>query len=522
MFLNDDRAASLTLIAMIFCGALSLDTRDSRAADPAIETLLAEPRFKHAHWGIIAQDLATGEVLYERNSDALFIPASTTKLFSVATALDALGAEHRFVTPLRRRGEVTDGVLAGDLILVASGDPTLGGRTLADGGIAFTNNDHTYANGARDTQLTEPDPLAGLNDLARQVAAAGIRRVRGELIVDDRLFDKAEGSGSGPARVTPIMINDNVVDFIVEPTKPGQPAKVTWRPESAGIHVQAQFDTVESGKELSTWIRDLGHGHYYVHGQIPEKHAKVVRVAEVSDAARHARMLLIEALARAGVVVEAPLLGSNPADRLPSSDEVAKLPIVAKHTSPPLAEEAKLILKVSHNLHASTLPLLVAAKNGERSLAAGLKRQHDFLARAGVDVDTISFGGGAGGARADHTTPRATAQLLKYMAGRPDFAAYRDALPILGVDGTLATAVGPASAARGKAQAKTGTLMWDNLLNGNSLLTSKALAGYLTTAKGRRVAFALFVNNVHLRDGVTTRTVGADLGTLVEALHAGW
>jgi len=108
------------------------------------------------------------------------------------------------------------------------------------------------------------------------------------------------------------------------------------------------------------------------------------------------------------------------------------------------------------------------------------------------------------------------------MASRPDFAAYRDALPILGVDGTLATAVGPDSAARGKAQAKTGTLMWDNLLNGNSLLTSKALAGYLTTAKGRRVAFALFVNNVHLRDGVTTRTVGADLGTLVEALHSGW
>lgn len=515
-------APRLCVLAMMFCVFHPAHDSAARAADPAIEALLAQPRFKHAAWGILAQDLDSGEVLFELNPDQLFIPASTTKLYSVACALDAFGADHRFVTPLHRRGEVTEGVLVGDLILVASGDPTFGGRTLADGRIAFTNHDHTYANGSRETLLTEPDPLAGLNDVARQVAEAGIRRVRGDVLVDDRLFDKAEGSGSGPSRVTPIMINDNVIDFVIEPTMKGQPAKVSWRPESAGIQVQAQYETVESGKDLTTWIRDLGNGRYFVHGQIPEKHAKVVRVSEVASAANHARTLLIEALARAGVIVEAPLLGANPGDRLPTGDELAKLPIVAKHTSPTLAEEVKLILKVSHNLHASTLPLLVATKHGERTLAAGLKRQHDFLARAKVDVDTISFGGGAGGARADHTTPRATAQLLKYMASRTDFSAYRDALPVLGVDGTLATAVGPQSAARGKAQAKTGTLLWDNLLNGNSLLTSKALAGYLTTAKGRRVAFALFVNNVHLRDDVTTRTVGADLGTLVEALHAGW
>lgn len=493
-----------------------------RADERAIEKLLEQPRFKHAHWGALVQDLATGEVLYALNPDKLFIPASTTKLYSVACALDAFGAQHRFVTNVRQRGDVDGNVLRGDLILVASGDPTLGGRTLAGNRIAFTNNDHTYANGARETQLTEPNPLAGLDELAKQIATGGLRRIRGDVVIDDRLFEKAEGSGSGPSRITPIMVNDNLIDFSISPTTAGQPAKVSWRPESAGIQVEAQFETVAADGELVTWIRDLGNGRYFLHGKIPEKHATVVRVVEVADAASHARTLFIEALARAGVVVEAPTLGTNALDRLPTSKEVAELPVVSKFESPPLAEEAKLILKVSHNLHASALPLLVASKYGERSLGAGLKRQREFLKRLGVDAESISFGGGAGGSRADHTTPRATVQLLKAMAARPDFDAYRDALPILGVDGTLATAVNAQSAARGKAQAKTGTLLWDDLLNGESLLTSKALAGYLTTAKERRVAFALFVNYVHLRDGVTTRSVGADLGTFVEALHAGW
>ena len=107
------------------------------------------------------------------------------------------------------------------------------------------------------------------------------------------------------------------------------------------------------------------------------------------------------------------------------------------------------------------------------------------------------------------------------MATRPDFEAYRKALPRLGVDGTLAKAVGPESPAKDKANAKTGTLFWDNVMNGNSLLTSKALAGYLTTASGETWAFALFVNNVPLRDGATTASIGKDLGRVCELLFEG-
>jgi D-alanyl-D-alanine carboxypeptidase/D-alanyl-D-alanine-endopeptidase (penicillin-binding protein 4) len=148
-----------------------------------------------------------------------------------------------------------------------------------------------------------------------------------------------------------------------------------------------------------------------------------------------------------------------------------------------------------------------------------MKLEREFLAKAAVDVDTISFGGGAGGARADFVTPTATVQLLRHMAGRPDFFVYGHALPILGVDGTLAKAVSANSPAKGHVQAKTGTLTWDNLLFERGLCTSKAIAGYMTTAKGQRLAFAAFVNGVHMKDGITTTRLGSDLGKLCEIVH---
>lgn len=495
----------------------------SRAADrvpPQVREVMEQPKYRQAHWGLLAVDLKSGDVRYELNSTKLFAPASVTKCFTVASALGHLGADFRFETPIVRRGEINDQQeLVGDLILIASGDLTLGGRTTEAGEIAFTDGDHTYASGGTESKLTPQDPLAGLNELAAQVAKSGIRRVRGDVLIDDRLFDRAEGSGSGPGRLMPIYINDNLIDVTIEATRPGQPAKVTWRPESIALRVDSKVLTVPAKTKYSTSVRDLGAGRILVTGTIPADSKPILRVLEVADGVSHARSLLIQALQRAGVTVDASPLADHPADRLPPRPETLKLPQVAKLVSPPFAENARLILKVSHNLHASTLPLIVAAQHGERSLSQGLRRQQTFLKELGVEAETISFGGGAGGARADYVTPVATVQLLRAMANRPDFDVYRRALPRLGIDGTLAKVVDQDSPARDKVLAKTGTLYWENLMGANSLLTSKALAGYMTTAKGDTLAFALFVNNVPLRNGLTTTTVGRDLGRICELLY---
>jgi D-alanyl-D-alanine carboxypeptidase/D-alanyl-D-alanine-endopeptidase (penicillin-binding protein 4) len=499
------------------------------ALRPRIESILATPGFENGHWGILVVDRKTGHSVFERNPDQLFAPASVAKLFSTAAALVALGTNHRFGTPLVRRGEIdSQGVLRGDLILVAQGDLCMGGRTGPDGTLLFRDDDHTYAAGNLDSQVTPTDPLAGLDHLAREVQAAGIREIAGDVIVDDRLFDPASTTGSGPRRVSPIVINDNVIDILAQPAaKAGEPALVTFQPTTQFVTMDAQVATVASGQRGSLQVHSVGPNRIAVRGELPVGHGRVVKIHEMEDPASFARALLIEAFQRRGVRVSVSALGTNGTSRLPAHGDVARLPKVAEYTSPPFSEFIKVTLKVSHNLYASTLPLLLAAQHGERTLNAGLRRQGEILKGLGVDPNRISFGGGAGGDQADLTTPRATVALLRAMAERPEFAAFDAALPVLGRDGTLAKAVSKNSPAQGHAHAKTGTFYVQNRLTGTAVLTSKALAGYLETAGGRSLIFAAFVNNVPLNAPKPSRSVsdatgevGRVLGKLCEALYS--
>src|SRR5207244_2623441 len=108
-----------------------------------------------------------------------------------------------------------------------------------------------------------------------------------------------------------------------------------------------------------------------------------------------------------------------------------------------------------------------------------------------VDVAAISFGGGAGGSPADMVTPRAAVQLLRALARRSDYPVFREGLPVLGVDGTLVDVLPADSPAKGKVLAKTGTYFWRDLMNDRVVLTSKSLAGTMTTARGRGLAVAI-------------------------------
>jgi D-alanyl-D-alanine carboxypeptidase/D-alanyl-D-alanine-endopeptidase (penicillin-binding protein 4) len=504
--------------ALLVCLCLT----PARAGDELaskIEAVIHGPNYRQAHWGLLVVDAHSGETVYAYNPDQLFLPASTTKLYSCAAALAALGADYRFETPVYRRGEVKNGRLHGDLILVAQGDLTLGGRTDSTGKMAFKNHDHTYANGGTDGELTDTDPLAGLKALAKQVAAAGIHRVEGDVLVDDRLFVKSRGSGSGPDLLTPIVVNDNVVDVVITPaTEPGKSASVCLRPQTEFVQMDAAIETVAAGMPTRVDIHAVAPRSFVLRGQIPLKAKPLVRIYAVDDPTAFARALFIEALRAEGITVNASLL--QPASgELPAREGHTNLARVAAFTSPPFAEVVKVTLKVSHNLYASTLPLLVAVRHSKKTLADGLQLQRRFLADLGVDVNSISFAGGAGGANADAVTPRASVQLLRALAGRPDYKAIEAGLPVLAVDGTLADAVSANSPARGKVLAKTGTMLWHDVMNNRTLLTSKALAGTMTTARGRELTLALYVNSVPLPRGVTAAREGKVLGKLCEILY---
>ena len=92
------------------------------------------PGVERAVWGVVVHSLDRGERLFELNPRTLLVPASTAKLLTVATAIDAAGWNYRFETTLQTSGRVVDGVLHGDLVVAGSGDPSIGGR----GGDDFT------------------------------------------------------------------------------------------------------------------------------------------------------------------------------------------------------------------------------------------------------------------------------------------------------------------------------------------------------------------------------------------------
>ncbi len=509
-------------------GEESPSSSGSEALARRVRSVLETPGYRQGHWGLLVVNGKTGQTVYEQNPDQLFAPASVTKLFSTAAALTELGPNHRFRTPLVRRGDVdVKGTLHGDAILVAQGDLCLGGRTGPDGTLVFKDEDHTYAGGNLRSEIVATDPLAGLEHLAREVQAAGIKEITGDVIVDDRLFAPAMSTGSGPRRVGPILINDNVIDVLAEPASVvGNPARVTSVPSTAFATMDAQVTTVAAGQEAELEVRAVGPRRFAVRGKLPVGHAPVLKIFEVEEPASFARALLIEAMRRRGIRITASPLGENATASLPRRSDVVALPKVAEYTSPPFREYARVILKVSHNLHASTLPMLLAARHGERTLESGLRRQGEALKGLGIPAGAISFGGGAGGDRADLATPRATVTLLRAMASRPEFSAFEAALPILGRDGTLARSVAADSPARGHARAKTGTYSVENGLDGTVILTSKALAGYLETASGRHLVFAAFVNNVPLDAPKPGRSIsdataeaGRLMGKLCEVLY---
>lgn len=484
-----------------------------------LDALTSGPDYKHATWGVLVVDAKTGAPVYARNPDGLLAPASVTKLFTTAAALVALGPDHKHETCVYQRGPAIKGTLRGDLILVASGDLMLGGRT-KDGKTVFKDKDHTYANGGfGDCELTDTDPLAGLNELAKQVRAAGVTRVDGEVLIDDRLFARARGTGSGPDAVTPVVVNDNAVDVVVTPGEnEGDPARVVMRPETSFYTLDAAVATGAPGAPADLQLVPVGATQFAVRGTVPKGGKPQVRVYGVEEPVLFARALFVEALRRNGVRAQCAVLRPAGAS-LPARSDYEKLIKVATLTSAPFKDTVLVTLKVSHNLYASALPCLVAASKGLSTLESGLKEERKVLQELGVDTSTVSLGGGAGGAPADHVTARATVQLLQGMAKRPEWAAYKSALPVLGVDGTLGDAVSEDSPARGKVCAKTGTLLWYDAANERFLLKSKALAGTMTTKSGNELLFCMMVNNVPLPPGVSSSRESKALGRICELIY---
>ncbi|MFF0189134.1 D-alanyl-D-alanine carboxypeptidase/D-alanyl-D-alanine-endopeptidase [Streptomyces sp. NPDC005244] len=484
---------------------------------PDITAIMNKSAYKHAQWGLLEVDNSTGRVIHSQYPDQFFIPGSTAKLVSVSGAWDALGGDHRFTTPVQATGHRDGSVQYGDLVLVGKGDLTMGGRTAPDGSVSYTSIDHTYANDVPGATLTPENPLAGLNQIARQVRRSGITEVRGDLAVDTRLFTSYAALDPTP---TPLIINDNVIDLLTTPTAPGRPAQLSWRPQVAPYQVKSTVRTVAAGGTTDIQVTASPDGtRIELSGTIAADAQPALRISNVQDPAAFGRTALIEALARAGVKVTARPTGPNPAALVPGSYVGTRR--VAAYVSPVYAQYAKLIFKVSHNLGANLAICLMAVTAGSHQCIDGFPVLNRFLRKAGVDPTQVQLLDGRGGNPVDRVTPRSENELLHYWQGTPDADRFREAQPILGVDGLLAFVCDgrPTCPGKGKVWAKTGTVADLDALNKRLAVGAESIGGYLDAGHGRLHTFYLAVNGASNPDIQGVIDIGDDLARIAGLLQ---
>ena len=488
-----------------------------------IQPVINRPEFAHAMWGIQFISLDSNRTVWALNEDKLFTPGSTTKLLTEGTAMGVLGADHRFTTRVYRTGPVRAGVLEGDLVLLASGDPNLSARLKPDGTLAFENEDHSY-DGDPSTKAVPGDPLQVLRGLAKQVKAHGITRVRGAVIVDASLFPEGERELGTGVVISPVVVNDNLVDVMIGPGTDEGGATLTVSPPTSYVRFINEVKTAPAGTRPSIrWssdsVRADGSHVVVASGVFPRGTAPILYTYAVPEPSRFAEVTFAEALRDAGVAAQPRRYATKPAlVRLRSSYGPANT--VAEHQSATLGNEVRVTLKVSQNLHASMMPFLLGALRGHDSASTGFDVEREFLTSLGLDLSGAQQADGAGGDA--HYTPSFMTSYLAAMAKRPDIPTFLAALPVLGRDGTLWN-IQPQSPAAGHVFAKTGTFAVDDPLNRRLLVTAKGLAGYMTTAQGERLAFAIYVNNVSVSTAPdeTTRVVGQALGEIAAMAYEG-
>jgi serine-type D-Ala-D-Ala carboxypeptidase/endopeptidase (penicillin-binding protein 4) len=469
-----------------------------------VDAALAATGPNKGAWGILVEDSASGEVLYARNPDGYFMPASNAKLFTTALALATLGPDYRVRTTVASPGILdAKGVLGDDLILIGRGDANLSNRK--------------FPFAKREERDGPPEKV--MAQFADAVAARGVKEITGDVIADDSLFQHEKfPSGwlvddilwSYGAAVSAIAVNDNTFSLDVRPgTQDGDPARY-----DAGL--AADFYTVENSVVTSprgsveklALARDPGSHLLHLSGTIPAD-APVRRLTiAIEEPAEYAASLLTHLLEARGVKVDGHPRARHTID--PAAPPAPLQTILTERNSVPLSDEIRLTNKNSENLHAELLLLLSAhEKAGARNYDDAMSFASNFYRSAGIADSDVVFSDGSGLSRKDLVTPRAVVQLLRYAAKQPWGELYRSTLPESGEDGTLSERM-KNTPATSRIFAKTGTIGHGN-----------ALSGYATTVHGERLAFSILGNNNNMHAQDANKVIDAICLAMVEELGRG-
>jgi D-alanyl-D-alanine carboxypeptidase/D-alanyl-D-alanine-endopeptidase (penicillin-binding protein 4) len=435
-----------------------------------LDALVNQPRFAGATWSVKIASLDTGRVIYENHADRLVSPASNSKLYTAALALDTLGGDYRFATPLFATAKVDDtGTVAGDLIVSGRGDPSWKAPHFSD--------------------IFSPFVAALTN--------AGVKTVTGDLVADASYFHGSPTGGSWcvedlddseGAAISALTLADNAAEIrVAHGTNVAAACRLTLDPPNAEIHLVNLTKTVPAGGRGHLEMEPAtGTSDFYILGQLPLDGAAVTLDAPVPQPARWFGAALKEALAAHGISINGGVrVVSWPETPNWNETNLVKL---GEIQSPPLRDIVRAFLKPSQNLetdlvfrHVGELTRQTNTPDWVTSEDLAVRALDQFLSRNKIPRD-VHFDEGSGLSRNNLTSARATVALLTVMATNRWASDYYAGLPIAGVDGTLRNRMKKTPAAN-NVHAKTGTLRWAN-----------SLSGYVTTAAGEKLAFSLMLN----------------------------
>lgn len=469
------RICFLLLLASCLIGGPLLVAAGTASTPPLerqIDDLLQRWQVDSAFWGIAVYDVDADQMLYSRNAERAFLPASNQKLITSAAALDFLGSTHRYETTLHHAGSAQDSVLRGDLILDGSGDPTFGS-----------------------TEVRGEDPLKAW---AERLADMGVKRIEGRLIGDDDAFDdRPYPEGWSVSYVTTqkgrymgnsaggLAYRDNVVPVTVQATRPGAPPNVEVQPEGV-VTVENRATTSSRWRGNTLEVnRTFSTNELVLTGSVARSYDGSIAVP-VSDPTHFVLRSFDYHLQEAGIETQLELVDIDDLDEKPERGS----PLFTTF-SRPLAEIAAVMNKESNNFYAEQVFRSYGWGGSTRGAA---RRTKSFLQKAGVNTRRLLIHDGSGLSRKDLVTPQAMIQLLAHMTEHEEREAFLTSLPRGGERSTTLDY----RLSRTDVRAKTGSLAF-----------VRSLSGYTRRPNGNRVAFALFANNYTGPSYQISRTIDA-------------
>ena len=495
-------SALAALVLLCACGPAAPVTAPAPVRSPreavraGIDSLIADPVFRTAQWGVLVVDPERGDTLFSHNAGKLFMPASNQKILTGAVALAQLGADYRYRTVFAARGAVRDSVLEGDLLIFGRGDPSFSDRMRGDA-------------------------MNAMREIADSLAARGITRIAGRLVSAANTFtDEPYGDGwpwdefdyyySAP--VEELLFNESSTTYhLIGGARAGDSVRVRWQPDAPYPATRFELTTAGEATDTATHFRiqvvydSLTRG-YTLRGPVRAGDSVTIDVAH-HDPIAGFMAALREGLRQKGITVAEA-----------RRDTSAGVDTLFAFLSPPMREILPALEKRSQNqIGELLLKTLGLEKTGSGTADSGLAVLRRQLLDWGVERDGVIAADGSGLSRYNYLTPTTVVRVLDRMRRHPDFSVFHDALPIAGVDGTIRNRMKGTPAA-GNARAKTGYVS-----------QARSLSGYLTTADGRQLIFSLLCNNFYVpvreveraQDAIVVLLAGTRLDGSVAASAAG-